>query len=93
MAMDFTSDKKLEELKIEILTTFEELSNYLSVHKQKLLSRLIRIKEGYDKNIEINDAIEQLKSAKENFLKEMKSNLLGLLMELRSVKFPGDMVY
>eukprot|EP00800_Vazella_pourtalesii_P019686 TRINITY_DN678_c0_g1_i12.p1 TRINITY_DN678_c0_g1~~TRINITY_DN678_c0_g1_i12.p1 ORF type:complete len:388 (+),score=63.14 TRINITY_DN678_c0_g1_i12:52-1215(+) len=81
MAMDFTSDKKLEELKIEILTTFEELSNYLSVHKQKLLSRLIRIKEGYDKNIEINDAIEQLKIAKENFLKEMKSNLLGAMGE------------
>ena len=81
MAMDFTSDKKLEELKIEILTTFEELSNYLSVHKQKLLSRLIRIKESYDKNTEINAAIEQLKSAKENFLKEMKSNLLGAMGE------------
>ena len=76
MATNLTSDERLENLKIEILTKFEELSNYLSVHKQKLLSRLIRIKEGYDKNIELNAAIEQLRSVKENALKVMKSNLL-----------------
>ena len=39
MATVVTSDEKLEKLKMEILETFEELSNYLSVHKQKLLSR------------------------------------------------------
>ena len=76
MATNLTSDEKLEKLKIEILTTFEELSNYLSVQKQKLLSRLIRIKEGYDKNIELNDAIEQLRSVRDTALKVMKSNLL-----------------
>ena len=38
MATVLTPDQKLEKLKIEILKTFEELSNYLSVHKQKLLS-------------------------------------------------------
>ena len=68
MATNLTSDERLENLKIEILTKFEELSKYLSVHKQKLLSRLIRIKEGYDKNIELNAAIEQLRSVKENAL-------------------------
>ena len=78
MATNLTSDEKLEKLKIEILTTFEELSNYLSVHKQKLLSRLIRIKEGYDKNIELNDAIEQLRSVRDTALKVMKSNLLDI---------------
>ena len=66
MATNLTSDEKLEKLKIEILTKFEELSNYLSVHKQKLLSRLIRIKEGYDKNTELYAAIEQLRSVRDN---------------------------
>ena len=81
MATVLTPDHKLEGLKIEILETFEELSNYLSVHKQKLLSRLIRIKEDYDKNIEINAAIEQLRSAKENDLKVIKNNLLESIVE------------
>ena len=76
MATVLTSDEKLEKLKIEILRTFEELSNYLSIHKQKLLSRLIRIKEGYDKNIELNAAIEQLRIFKDSAMKVMKSNLL-----------------
>ena len=76
MATNLTSDEKLEKLKIEILTKFEELSNYLSVHKQKLLSRLIRIKEGYEKNTELNAAIEQLRSVRDTALKVMKSNLL-----------------
>ena len=76
MATLLTSDEKLEKLKIEILRTFEELSNYLSIHKQKLLSRLIRIKEGYDKNTELNAAIEQLRFVKDTGMKVMKSNLL-----------------
>ena len=76
MATVLTSDEKLEKLKIEILRTFEELSNYLSIHKQKLLSRLIRIKEGYDKNTELNAAIEQLKIMRDTGMKVMKSNLL-----------------
>ena len=76
MATVLTSDEKLEKLKIEILRTFEELSNYLSIHKQKLLSRLIRIKEGYDKNTELNAAIEQLRIMKDTAMKVMKSNLL-----------------
>ena len=76
MATVLTSDEKLEKLKIEILRTFEELSNYLSIHKQKLLSRLIRIKEGYDKNTELNAAIVQLRIVKDTAMKVMKSNLL-----------------
>ena len=76
MATVLTPDQKLEGLKILILETFEELSNYLSVHKQKLLSRLIRIKEGYDKNTELNAAMEQLRSVRNTALKVMKSNLL-----------------
>ena len=81
MATVLTPDQKLEELKIEILETFEELSNYLSVHKQKLLSRLIRIKEDYDKNTELNAAIEQLRSVRDTALKVMKSNLLESVRE------------
>ena len=76
MATVLTSDEKLDKLKIEILRTFEDLSNYLSIHKQKLLSRLIRIKEGYDKNTELNAAIEQLRIMKNTGMKVMKSNLL-----------------
>ena len=76
MATILTSDEKLEKLKIEILRTFEEISNYLSIHKQKLISRLIRIKEGYDKNTELNAAIEQLKIMRDTGMKVMKSNLL-----------------
>ena len=79
MATVVTSYEKLEKLKVEILETFEELANYLSVHKQKLLSRLIRIKEGYDKNTEIDVAIEQLRSVRDTALKVMKSNLLKSL--------------
>ena len=81
MATVLTSDEKLEKLKIEILRTFEELSNYLSIHKQKLLSRLIRIKEGYDKNTELNAAIEQLRIMKDTGMKVMKSNLLESMRE------------
>ena len=76
MATILTSDEKLEKLKIEILRTFEELSNYLSIHKQKLLTRLIRFKEGYDKNTELNAAIEQVRILKDTGMKVMKSNLL-----------------
>ena len=66
MATVLTPGQKLEGLKLEILEMFEELFNYLSVHKQKLLSRLIRIKEDYDKNTELNAAIKQLRSAKDS---------------------------
>ena len=81
MATVLNSDEKLEKLKIEILRTFEELSNYLSIHKQKLLSRLIRIKEGYDKNTELSAAIEQLRSVRDSALKVRKSNLLKSMGE------------
>ena len=81
MATVLNSDEKLEKLKIEILRTFEELSNYLSIHKQKLLSRLIRIKEGYDKDTELNAAIEQLRIMKDTAMKVLKSNLLKSMRE------------
>ena len=81
MATVLNSDEKLEKLKIEILRTFEELSNYLSIHKQKLLSRLIRFKEGYDKNTELNAAIEQLRIMKDTGMKVLKSNLLESMRE------------
>ena len=53
----------------------------MSVHKQKLLSRQIRIKEGYDKNTKIDVAIEQLRSVRDTALKVMKSNLLEPIRE------------
>ena len=81
MATVVTSDEKLEKLKMEILKRFEELSNYLSVYEQKLLSRLIRIKEGFDKNTEIDGAIEQLRCVRDTALKVMKSNILESMGE------------
>ncbi|KAI6648894.1 RING finger protein nhl-1 [Oopsacas minuta] len=77
MAAVFNVDQKLEDLKTEILRTFDELYQYLSDRRDSLLSRLANMKEGYDKNVELEEAIKQLRISKDQILATMTSNLVG----------------
>ena len=81
---EFDFYAKLEALKLEILRTFDELYKCLSEHKDNLLSRLARMKEGHDMNVALEQAIEQLRVSKETVVSLMTSNLLG--EELVSLK-------
>ena len=78
----FDVDAKLETLKLEILRTFDELSRNLVAHRDNLLSRLARfIKEGHDRNVELEKAINQLRITKDNMLAVMSSNLVGASLD------------
>ncbi|KAI6649907.1 PEP-CTERM domain protein [Oopsacas minuta] len=77
MAAVFNVDQKLEALKMEIIRTFDELYQYLSDHRNSLLSRLAKMKEGHDKNVELEEAINQLRISKDQILATMTSNLVG----------------
>ncbi|KAI6648899.1 T9SS C-terminal target domain-containing protein [Oopsacas minuta] len=77
MAAVFNVDQKLEDLKMEIIRTFDELYQYLSDRRDSLLSRLANMKEGYDKNVELEEAIKQLRISKDQILATMTSNLVG----------------
>ena len=73
----FNVDAKLESLKQEIIQTFNELHMNLVEHRDKLLSRLAKMKEGHYRNIELDKAINQLRISKDNVLATMTSNFLG----------------
>ena len=77
----FNVDAKLEALKLEILRTFDELCRNLVEHRDNLLSRLARIKEGHDRNVELEEAINQLRISKDNFQATMTSNLVGAFLD------------
>ena len=77
----FNVDAKLEALKLEILRTFDELCRNLVEHRDNLLSRLARIKEGHDRNVELEEAINQLRITKDNMLATMSSNLVGASLD------------
>ena len=62
----FNVVEKLEALKVEILRTFEELNKSLSEHKHNLLTRLAKMKEKYEKFLEIEQAIQQMKTSRDN---------------------------
>ena len=85
---EFNFDTKLEALKLEIIQTFDQLSKCLTEHKDSLLSRLARIKEGHDRNVELEIAIEQLRISKDTVVNLMTSNLLG--EDLLSIKEEFD---
>ena len=78
---EFNVDAKLEALKLEILRTFDELCMNLVAHRDNLLSRLARIKEGHDRNVELEEAINQLRISKDNFIATMTSNLVGAFLD------------
>ncbi|KAI6648886.1 RING finger protein nhl-1 isoform X3 [Oopsacas minuta] len=81
MAAVFNVDLKLEDLKTEIFRTFDELYQYLSDRRDSLLSRLANMKEGHDKNVELEEAIKQLRISKDQILATMTSNLVGGLLD------------
>ncbi|KAI6649867.1 PEP-CTERM sorting domain-containing protein [Oopsacas minuta] len=81
MAAVFNVDQKLEALKMEIIRTFDELYQYLSNRRNSLLSRLAKMKEGHDKNVELEEAINQLRISKNQILATMTSNLVGGLLD------------
>ncbi|KAI6657863.1 hypothetical protein LOD99_605 [Oopsacas minuta] len=74
---EFNSEQKLEGLKMEIIRKFDELFAFLTEHRDSLLTRLAKMKEGYDTNLALEQAINELKIAKANAQTIMKSNLLG----------------
>ena len=86
----FNVDAKLEALKLEILRTFDELCRNLVAHRDSLLSRLARIKEGHDRNVELEEAINQLRITKDNMLATMSSNLVGASLDAIKERLDRD---
>ncbi|KAI6650694.1 hypothetical protein LOD99_7745 [Oopsacas minuta] len=77
MAAVFNVEQKLEALRIETIRTFDVLSKYLSDRRSSLLSRLAKMKEGYDKNVQLEQAIKQLRISKDQIVSIMTSKLVG----------------
>ena len=86
----FNVDAKLEALKLEIIRTFDEMCRNLVAHRDNLLSRLARIKEGHDGNVELEEAINQLRISKDNFLATMTSNLVGASVDAIKERLDRD---
>ena len=86
----FNVDGKVEALKLEISRTFDELCRNLVAHRDNLLSRLARIKEGHDRNVELEEAINQLRITKDNFLVTMTSNLVGASLDAIKERLDRD---
>ena len=61
MAEAFNPEQKLENIKMEVIQTFELLYQYLVERRNYLLTRLDLIKDNYVKNLELERAIEQMK--------------------------------
>ena len=70
-------DAKLEVLKLEIERTFDELDLFLAEKRRNLLGRLARMKEGHDRNAELDAAMEQLRIVRDTAANVMTSNILG----------------
>ena len=86
----YNVEAKLEALKLEILRTFDELCRNLVAHRDNLLSRLARIKEGHDRNVELEKAINQLRITKDNMLATMSSNLVGASLDAIKERLDRD---
>ena len=88
----YNVEAKLEALKLEILRTFDELCRNLVAHRDNLLSRLARIiKEGHDWNVELEEAINQLRITKDNMLATMSSNLVGASLDAIKERLDRDL--
>ena len=77
MAEAFNPEKKLENIKMEVIQTFEVLYQYLVERRNHLLTRLDKIKDNYVKNLELERAIEQMRLSKNQLIATMTSNLIG----------------
>ena len=67
----------IEALKLKLERTFDELDLFLAEKRRNLLGRLARMKEGHDRNVELDVAIEQLKIVRDIAANVMTSNILG----------------
>ena len=70
-------DAQFEVLYRVITQTFDGLFQALNKRRHDLLSQLTAMKTAHDKNLELDEAIQQLRITKENALATMTSNLLG----------------
>ena len=86
----FNVDAKLEALRLEILRTFDELFRNLVAHRDSLLSRLARIKEGHDRNVELEEAINQLRITKDTIQGTMISNSVGASLDIMKESLDRD---
>ena len=77
MAEAFNPEQKLENIKMEVIQTFEVLYQYLVERRNYLLTRLDQIKDNYVKNLELERAIEQMRLTKDHMIATMTSNLIG----------------
>ena len=77
MAEAFNPEQKLENIKMEVIQTFEVLYRYLVERRNYLLTRLDQIKDNYVKNLELERAIEQMSLSKNQLIATMTSNLIG----------------
>ena len=77
MAEAFNPEQKLENIKMEVIQTFEVLYQYLVERRNYLLTRLDQIKDNYVKNFELERAIEQMRLTKDQIIATMTSNLIG----------------
>ena len=77
MAEAFNPEQKLENIKMEVIQTFEVLYRYLVERRNYLLTRLDHIKDNYVKNLELERAIEQMRLSKNQLIATMTSNLIG----------------
>ena len=83
-------DAQFEVLYRVITQTFDELFQALNKRRHDLLSQLTAMKTAHDKNLELDEAIQQLKIMKENALATMTSNLLGENLELLKSNFDAQ---
>ena len=77
MAEAFNPEQKLENIKTEVIQTFEVLYQFLVERRNYLLTRLDQIKDNYVKNLELERAIEQMRLTKNQLIATMTSNLIG----------------
>ena len=75
-------DAQFEVLYRVITQTFDGLFQALNKRRHDLLSQLTAMKTAHDKNLELDEAIQQLKLSKENLITTMTSNLLGEKLDL-----------
>ena len=84
-------DAQFEVLYRVITQTFDELFQALNKRRHDLLSQLTAMKAAHDKNLELDEAIQQLRITKENALATMTSNLLREKLDSIKSSCDGEM--
>ena len=68
-------DAKIKALKLEIERGFDKFVS--SGERRNLMGRLERMREGHYRNVELDEAMEQLRMSKVNARKILTSSILG----------------